>query len=409
MAGSTAPLELLSGTPAARLLPRMLPMNFFRLPTHVSIEPGCLAQLPELVQQLGSQRVLLVTDEYLSQTEFCRTARAGIEGVGASCEVVSKVESNPRTTTVERIAELARERDSQVMIGIGGGSVLDAAKAAAMLATNGGALLDYVGKDRIAKQPLPFIAVPTTCGTGSEVTWVSVVTSEDAASKVSVKGLGMFPDYALVDAELIAQLPRPLLASTSMDALTHAIEASTGAYANPVSDALSDRAVQRIFGYLERAVADSAGDLEARDHIACASTLAGVSFGNSDVGAVHCLSETLGGLFDVPHGLANAILLGPVLRYQLASSTAPLSRFEGVVAGRPRSTDGAAASEAAASFVERVEALSGAVEIPLFSSLDIPRDAYGDIAARCVANGSNNSCPQTMAESDYRHILEHLG
>ncbi|MFT5690398.1 MAG: alcohol dehydrogenase, partial [Planctomycetota bacterium] len=285
-------------------------MNLFRLPTHVSIEPGCLARLPELVQQLGSQRVLLVTDEYLSQTDFCRGAQAAIEASGASCEVYSKVESNPRTSTVERIAELAREQNSQMLIGIGGGSVLDAAKAAAMLATNGGSLLDYVGKDRIAKEPLPFIAVPTTCGTGSEVTWVAVVTSEDAASKVSVKGLGMFPDFALVDAELIAKLPPPLLASTSMDALTHAIEASTGKCANPISDALSDQAVQRIFGYLERAVADSAGDPEARDHIACASTLAGVSFGNSDVGAVHCLSETLGGLFDVPHGLANAILLG---------------------------------------------------------------------------------------------------
>ena len=380
----------------------MARMKLFRLPTQVCIEPGCLRHLPQVVRERGVSRVLLVTDRHLAQREFLLAARTELERAGLLCDLFEEVESNPRTSTVERIAAQAREERAQLIVGLGGGSVLDAAKAAAMLATNAGGALDFVGRDLFGAQPLPFVAVPTTCGTGSEVTWVAVITSKERATKVSIKGMGMFPDVALVDAELLRDLPTSLLASTSMDALTHAIEACTGRLANPTSDALATEAILRIMGSLEQAVNDPAAAESARQDLACASTLAGMAFGNSDVGAVHCLSETLGGLFDVPHGLANAILLAPLQRYQLDSCAGVFARLETRLGGN---SDASAQSRA---FLERIEALARAVHIPPFSALNIPTDAFGDIARRSVLNGSNSSCPQTMGEEDYLRILEGL-
>ena len=377
-------------------------MSFFRLPTHVRIQPGCLAELPEVLQARGAARVLLVTDPVLSAVGFVQAAVDAVRAAGLDCQVFAEVEPNPRVTTVERIAATAKDQRAEAIVGVGGGSVLDAAKGAAMLAANEGDLLDYVGKDLYANEPLPFVAVPTTCGTGSEVTWVSVITAADAGTKVSIKGLGMFPDVALVDADLLADLPPHLIASTSMDALTHAIEAMTGRIANPTSDALAEQAIERIFDHLEHVVSDPRGQVPSRNEIACAATLAGMAFGNSDVGAVHCLSETLGGLFDVPHGLANAILLAPVQRYQLESSADVYARLEARVSRRPATAD------AAVHFLERIERLGATVGIPSFSSLDIPRDRYDEIARRSVENGSNDSCPQPMAAADYRAILDSL-
>ena len=141
----------------------------------------------------------------------------------------------------------------------------DAAKAAAMLLPNGGSCRDYEGKNRFTRAPLPFVAIPTTCGTGSEVTWVAVITDPDRSWKMSLKGDGMFPDWALVDADLIATLPASLVAWTGLDALTHALEATTCRAANPASDALAEKAISLLLRYLRRAVADVAGDAEARE------------------------------------------------------------------------------------------------------------------------------------------------
>ncbi len=371
----------------------------FRLPTHLYIEPGCLERLPGVVAGLDGGPVLLVYDRGLTRTPWPARAAKLLASCGHDVMVFDGVEPNPRSETIDRLAAGARDRGTQCVVGLGGGSVLDAAKAVAMLLRNPGGCLDYEGKNRFTGGSAPFVAIPTTCGTGSEVTWVSVITDAAGKRKASVKGDGMFPRVALVDADLVTTLPPDLVAQTGMDALTHAVEAYTGLVANPVSDALAEKAVALLCTYLPRAVADIQHDEEARCEVMRASTLAGMAFGNADVAGVHCLSESLGGQWDVPHGHANAVLLAPVMRSHLPWIEARLARLETIV------TSGASGATGA-SFIDRLEALVTQLAIPPFRTLHIPSGAYGRIAEAAEANNSNASNPRVMTAADYLAILQ---
>ena len=380
-------------------------MSGFRIPTRVEIAPGSIARLPEVARRLGMDPLLLVVDPGLQATEWPGTARRLLQENGVRIRSFDEVEPNPRTSTVTRAAERIRRQGLRGVVALGGGSVLDAGKAAAMLATNGGRIEQYEGKNRYAERPLPMVAVPTTCGSGAEVTWVSVLSHQPARAKISVKGETMFPDQALVDADLISTLPPELVAATGFDALTHALEATTCRAADPVSDALAEKAIALLFGYLPRAAEDIAGDGEARREVMRASTLAGLAFGNADVAAVHCLSEGLGGLYDVPHGLTNAVLLVPVLASHGAAIEDRLAALDALLFPAAQREP----AERAEHFLAELAALSRRLDIAPWSSLEIPPDDYPRIAAAAVRNNSNGSNPRPMGTSDYLSILEGMG
>jgi alcohol dehydrogenase len=362
--------------------------------------PGCLDQLPEIVAGYAPERVLMVTDPGIEETGCPERVWQALAEREIEAITFDDVEPNPRAATVDRLAKWGKEEGASLVLGIGGGSVLDAAKAAAMMMTNGGSVMDYAGRDRYAEKPLPFIAVPTTCGTGSEVTWVSVLTVPERHAKISVKGETMFPDWAIVDADLLVSLPGRLVAWTGADALTHAIEATTCRIANPVSDALAEKAIALLLKYLRRAAFDIAGDPEAREAVMRASTLAGLAFGNADVAAVHCLSETLGGRWNLPHGLANAVLLAPVTRYNLEACENELAKLESVLP--PGSAPGAEG------VLQAIEELVRDLGIPQFRDLKIPEDAHPWIAERAAQNGSNASNAREMGMEQYLELLNEL-
>lgn len=369
----------------------------WRLPTHVFVEPGSLRRLGSLVRErIPAERVLLVLDPGLVTTPWPEVARAALVAAGLRVVEDTSVEPNPRTTTAERLAALAREQHCDLVVALGGGSALDAAKAAAMLATNLGSAAEFAGRERFTVAPLPFVACPTTCGTGSEVTWVSVLTDRDARRKISLKGMGMFPRLAVVDADVLATLPASLVATTGMDALTHAIEATICRLANPVSDALAEQAIRKLLDFLPALVADPAGAQEAREEVALASTLAGMAFGNADVAAVHCLSESIGGLMDLPHGLLNAVLLVPTLRVQLGVVGDRLGALERALGGAESNGE---------ALLARLERLGAAVGIPAPRSLAIPAELDEEIATASVANGSNSSNRMAFDHSTYRALL----
>jgi alcohol dehydrogenase len=372
-------------------------MRPFRVPTRVLLAPGSLSQLPEIVAGYGPERVLMVTDPGIEETGIPGRVWQALAEAEIEAITFDDVEPNPRAVTVDRLADWGREEGISLVLGIGGGSVLDAAKAAAMVITNGGSAVDYEGPNRFTEKPLPFIAIPTTCGTGSEVTWVSVLTVEERHAKISVKGEGMFPDWAIVDADLIRTLPGRLVAWTGADALTHAVEAATCRLANPVSDALAEKAIALLLKYLRRAAADVAGDGEAREAVMRASTLAGLAFGNADVAAVHCLSETLGGRWNLPHGLANAVLLTPVLRYNLAACADKMASLESALP--PGSGKGAEG------VLQAIEELVRDLGIPQFKDLGIPEDTYPWIAERAAQNGSNAANAREMGVAEYLELL----
>ena len=370
----------------------------FRVPTRVLLAPGSLGRLPEVVAGYSPDRVLLVTDPGIEETGWPERVWQALREADIEAITFDDIEPNPRVSTVDRLAEWGREEGVSLVIGLGGGSVLDAAKAAAMVIPNSGSAADYEGRNLYPEAPLPFLAIPTTCGTGSEVTWVSVLSVPERQAKISVKGETMFPAWAFVDADLVRTLPSRLVAWTGVDALTHALEAYTCRESNPVSDALAATAAALLLRYLRRAVADIAGDDEAREAVMRASTIAGLAFGNADVAAVHCLSETLGGRWDVPHGLANAVLLAPVLRYNLPACEAKLATL-----AEPLGVSGGADG-----VLRAVDDLVRDLAVPPFRELGISPDDYPWIADRATRNNSNSSNARPMGPGNYLEILNSL-
>jgi alcohol dehydrogenase len=369
----------------------------YHMPTRIVFGPGAIGEIDGVVRDtLRSSRPLLVTDKGIVAAGIARHILDRFLGL----TVFDGVEANPRHSTVDRAGGLAREARVDLVIGLGGGSALDAAKAVALLATNPGKIEDYEGRERYTAAPLPVVAVPTTCGTGSEVTWVAVITHAGRRFKMSVKGPAMYPAAALVDPDLLVSLPAPLTASTGLDALTHAIEALTAKPATPISDTLALEAVRLIFRNLAAAYQDIRGDGQAREGLMMGSLLAGMAFGNSDVGAVHCLAESIGSLYDTPHGVANAVFLPFVMEFNLEAAEvqyASAASGLGLAAG--------SRVEAAAGLIRKVRALSRALAVPSFRDLGIPESDYALIARKSFENNSNASNARQAGPDDYLDIL----
>jgi alcohol dehydrogenase len=372
-------------------------MFTFQAPTRVRFGAGTADHLAEEVELIAkAARILLVTDKGI--------VSAGIAGRMVrelpQAEVFDEVEANPRQATVDRAGELARRLKPAVVVGLGGGSALDAAKAVALLATNPGRIEDYEGRSLYRARPLPVLAVPTTCGTGSEVTWVAVITHAGRRFKMSIKGPEMFPATAVVDPNLLRTLPAPLVASTGLDALTHALEAFTVKPGTALTDLFARQAASLLFAHLPAAFRDIGGQPVAREKVMLGSLLAGFAFGNSDVGAVHCLAESVGSLFDTPHGVANSVFLPWVMDYNLPVSQARYAEMERLV-GRGDHDDG----RAALSLIERVRGLSRSLGIPSFDKLGIGPEHFREIAEKSAANNSNPSNPRPVGVEDYLDIL----
>jgi alcohol dehydrogenase len=372
----------------------------FRAPTVVIAGRGSRRLVSEWVDRLRGARPIVVADAGLLQSSpLVAEISASLSDAGlAACAKIG-IAPDPTVREAERVRTVAREVRADLVVAIGGGSALDAAKCGAMLATNDEAPLSYVGRNLFANTPLPMIALPTTCGTGSEVSWVSVLRDPGAQRKVSIKGDGMFPRLAILDPDFLAGLPARQVAWTGMDALTHAIEAYLAIGATRFSDAHAVSAAAELFEVLPGAMS---GNGESLERAQLAATQAGFAFGNSDVGAVHCLSETLGGLYQVPHGLANAALLVPVLRFYGEAATSRLASLARRVRPQAHYLND---RDAAEGLLIAIEHLARTLEIPPFSALEVPGETYGMIAEIAVTNNSNGSCPRPMHSLDYVRIL----
>jgi alcohol dehydrogenase len=384
----------------------------YHLPTEIIFGPGVVDEVGGAVRdKLRSSRPLLVTDKGIIGAGIAEHVLTRFPGL----PVFDAVEPNPRHTTVDRAGELAREARADLIIGLGGGSALDAAKSVALLATNPGGIEDYEGRERYRRAPLPVVAIPTTCGTGSEVTWVAVITHTGRRFKMSIKGPKMYPAAALVDPGLLVSLPAPLVAATGLDALTHAIEAITAKPATPISDALALEAVRLIFRHLPGAHHDIRANAAAREGLMMGSLLAGMAFGNSDVGAVHCLAESVGSLYDTPHGLANAVFLPYVMEFNLTAASGKYALAAAALLPRgARNEEVGIATQpwieggqegAARRLIDEIRRLSREIGIPNFRELGIPESDYEFIARKSVENNSNASNARPAGVDDYLGIL----
>jgi alcohol dehydrogenase len=301
-------------------------MTAFAFNTVASIvsEPGAAARLGQLVAERFTQarRTLIVTDAGFLRTGLLEPARASLAAQGLAVRIFSNVVADPPEHIVVEAVGCAREHEADLVIGFGGGSSMDVAKLVAVLTGSDQALNQIYGIGKVKGQRLPLIQVPTTAGTGSEVTNIAIVTT-GATTKMGVVSPQLYADLALLDAELTLGLPPVVTAATGIDAMVHAIEAYTSKHKkNPLSDKLARQALRLLSAKLVTAC-ENGRDLQAREAMLLGACLAGQAFSNAPVAAVHALAYPIGGIFHVPHGLSNSLVLPHVLRFN-ASHAAPL-------------------------------------------------------------------------------------
>ena len=293
------------------------------LPRILRIGGGASKQLPEVLSTLGLSRPLIVTDAYLADSGRVADLIDGLKTARIAARVFADTVPDPTVASVDAGVAFLRESDHDCVVGFGGGSPLDSAKAIALLGRHGGAMADYKAPHVQDTPGLPVIAIPTTAGTGSEATRFTIITDEATDEKMLCPGLAYLPVAALVDYELTFTKPVRLTADTGIDSLTHAIEAYVSKRANPFSDGMALLAMRAIAPNLRRACSDPM-DAPAREAMMLGAMQAGIAFSNSSVALVHGMSRPIGAHFHVPHGLSNAMLLPAVTAW---SAPAALHRY----------------------------------------------------------------------------------
>ncbi|MBC8951811.1 L-threonine dehydrogenase [Xenorhabdus sp. PB62.4] len=302
----------------------------FFIPPVNKIGMGCMTEAVELIKNYGYRQALIVTDRVLNEIGVVRKVQALLAEVEIKSAIYDGTNPNPTTINVEEGLEILRQHRCDCVISLGGGSPHDCAKGIALVATNGGDIRDYEGVDRSAKPQLPLIAINTTAGTASEMTRFCIITDVERHIKMAIVDKNVTPILSVNDSALMAGMPKGLTAATGMDALTHAIEAYVSTAANPITDACALKAVTMISNYLRRAVEDG-NDMEARENMAYAQFLAGMAFNNASLGYVHAMAHQLGGFYDLPHGVCNAVLLPHVQRFNAKVSAARLKEIAGAM------------------------------------------------------------------------------
>lgn len=341
---------------------RELPVTTsFSLFTKIVSGRGTIHDIPKELKGIDADSVLIVTDPGLSKTEIPGRIAEVLIAAGVRVEIYGAVEPDPSIRTARAVADAALSAGAKALIGLGGGSSIDAAKAGALLATHTGQLRDFAGVDKVPAPILPVIAVPTTAGTGSEVTIFSVVSDPDHDEKFTVASRHLAPRIAVLDPECTVKLPPSVTAMTGMDALTHAIEAASSKIAQPVTDALAISAVRLIFTSLAKAVQDGTS-LVDRENMLQAAFLAGAAFNSAYLGVCHALASPLGGHFHIPHGLANAIVLPHVMDFNVAAA---MDKYAAVAVGAGLCPPGAHPRAAAQTLIDAVRTLQRDIGTPI--------------------------------------------
>lgn len=330
------------------------------MPTVNLMGAGAAQKVGEQAKLLGGKKVLLVTDAYLNQIGMAKEISDIIEKEGIKVVIYPGAEPNPTDKNVHDGVDLFKKEGCDLIVSLGGGSSHDCAKGIGIVAANGGNIRDYEGVDKSTKPMIPLIAVNTTAGTASEMTRFCIITDTDRHVKMAIVDWRCTPNVAINDPLLMMKKPPALTAATGMDALTHAVEAYVSTAATPVTDSAALMAIKLISQYLRRAVANG-DDFEARDKMAYAEFLAGMAFNNASLGYVHAMAHQLGGFYNLPHGVCNAILLPHVERFNLIANP---QRFADIAEAMGENIAGLSVRAAADKALEAIVQLSQDIGIP---------------------------------------------
>ena len=382
---------------------------------------GKSGKLAEIIEGMNAKKILIVTDKGVIQAGILTKIEEPLKAAKLNYTVFDEVEPNPLDRTVEKGAELARKIESDVVVGLGGGSAIDSAKAISILTTNPGTIRDYQIKEeedlkKLKKHPTPLITIPTTSGTGTEGNFWSIITHTDNWSKMAIGGPPPYPGgpciaakVALDDPLLTVTLPPFQTASTGLDVFAHHYDSYTANVSNPISDALSEYSIKLIRDYLPIAYTNGS-DVEAREMMMLASCLGGISFANSDCSGVHCLAEALGGMYGnppkpvIPHGLACSLFLPWMMEFNCLTDPvkhANVANFLG------ECIEGLSLIEAARKSVNGIKRLIKTVEVPTsMKGLGVKEEDLEAVAERACWNVSVGSNPRALSNEVFLDILK---
>ncbi len=364
------------------------------LPRIMQLGAGASEAIPNVLSSLGCSRPLLITDKMMVQLGYATRIQDTLATSGLKADIFADTVPEPTVASIQAGVDMARAGDYDSIIALGGGSPIDSAKAIGILAKLGGQMRDYKFPRNVTETGLPIIAVPTTAGTGSEVTRFTIITDEQNDEKMLCVGIGFMPVAALVDYSLTLSLPARVTADTGLDALTHAIEAYVSQKANLYSDSQA-LAAMRLIGPNLRRVYHDGSDKEAREAMMLGSTLAGVAFSSASVALVHGMSRPIGAFFHVPHGLSNAMLLPCVTAFSIPAAAeryADCARAMGV-ASEQDSTE-----QANAKLLSELQALNDELQVPTPAQFGIDRARFFELmptmAQQALASGSPGNNPR---------------
>jgi alcohol dehydrogenase, iron-dependent len=381
-------------------------MSHFVIPNHTVVGTNVLGEAAPLLKKMGN-KAFIVTGRHVAVSDMMKQLTALLDENGIGCVIFDGITGEPTDTMIENGVEMLKSSGCDFIIGIGGGSPLDSAKAIAAMTVNEGNIADYNGKE-ITGEILPLAAIPTTAGTGSEATKFTVITDSEKGIKMLLKGDVLVPKLAIVDSSFTVGAPKSVTSATGLDALTHAVEAYTSRKAFSMTDTLAVSAVKRIMKYLPIAYREPDNSL-AREQMSIAALEAGICINNSSVTIVHGMSRPIGALFHVPHGMSNAMLLKECLSFAVSGAYekfANLGRETGVA------SDSDSDETAAEKFIDSLQNICDVCEIPTLEQYGIDRDEYyskiSKMATDAVASGSPANTVKEVTVDDCIEIYKKL-
>lgn len=372
------------------------------MPTKVLSKIGISNEVGSILHDNHYKSILLITDNGIINSGILENIYISLNNNNIEYEIFSEVEPNPKSSTITKIVDLYKDTKFDAILAIGGGSSIDTAKAVAIMMKNEGHILDYEGVEKIPNEGVPMIAVPTTAGTGSEVTASTIITDEKTLFKAAVISTKIFPKIAILDAKLTLNCPRHITSSTGMDALTHAIESYLSKQKNPVSNAIALRAIKLIEENITRAYYYGT-DIESRANMLEAAMLAGYAFSQTRLGNVHAISQAFGGPFDIPHGVANATLLPYVLEYNLPAA---INEYVEISKALNVFDENLSAKENALNVVKKIFNMNKELEIPLYTKeLGVNLDYIDQIVKDSMRSGNVLVNPRLTTAKDIEYLV----
>ena len=377
-------------------------MDFmFSVPTQAFFGPGKSEMVGDMLKGMGAKKIMVVYDQGVKAAGIVDKVLVNVKAAGIEYTEYSDVLPNPPEYLVNQGYEIAKNLGIDAMLAVGGGSSIDFAKAVNILLTNPGPFSQYNGVNLVKNPVKPLIAIPTTAGTGSEVTNACVITDTVNKEKMTILGQFVAPSIALVDANLTLGLPPAITASTGMDALTHAVEAYLSKWASPASDSLAICAIEMIARSIEKAV-NQGSDLAAREDMIVGSAIAGMAFSQTDLGLAHAIAAPMGAHCGTAHGVANAIVLGLTLEYNLPSCAPKLKEIAKVMNIK---VDGLSDEAAAELAVKRINEITRNIKIPTLQEVGVTKDKFDDIADGALINSAARTNPREVTKECVIEIL----